>query len=104
MRLALLTLLLFAALAARVSASMVDAGGAMSEVPILAAGYGAPRVDVLAGDTVTWRNDSVRIHSVAATDGTWASAHLVSTDSFSHRFDASGTVDYYCQLHPFMRG
>jgi plastocyanin len=103
MRLALLTLLLFSALAAGASASM-DAGGAMSEVPILAAGYGAPRVDILAGDTVTWRNDSVRIHSVAATDGTWASAHLVSTDSFSHRFDAPGAVDYYCQLHPFMRG
>jgi hypothetical protein len=58
---------------------------------------------VLTGDTVTWRNDSVRPHTVSAADGSFASARLIASGSFSHRFDAAGVVGYYCQVHPFMR-
>src|SRR3954449_8640208 len=72
-------------------------------VPIYAAAYGAPEVDVLAGDTVTWRNDSVRPHTVAAADGSFASERLTASGSFSHRFDAAGVVAYYCPIHPIMR-
>jgi plastocyanin len=78
-----------------------DTGG--PSVPIYAAAYGAPKVDVLAGDTVTWRNDSVRPHTVSATDGSFTSARLAASGSFAHRFDAAGVVAYYCQIHPFMR-
>jgi plastocyanin len=78
-----------------------DAGG--PNVPIYAAAYGAHKVDVLAGDTVTWRNDSVRPHTVSATDGSFASTRLAASGSFAHRFDAAGVVAYYCQIHPFMR-
>jgi len=73
-------------------------------VDILYTGYSTPQVDILAGDSVTWRNASVRVHSVAAGDGTWASERLPVTASFSHRFDAPGTVTYYCQVHPVMQG
>ena len=59
---------------------------------------------MLAGDTVRWTNDSVRVHSVAADDSSWASGRLVSTDSFSRTFDAAANVPFYCTLHPFMRG
>jgi plastocyanin len=72
-------------------------------VSILAAAYGSAKVDVLAGDTVTWRNDSVRAHTVSATDGSFGSARLVASGTFTHRFPAPGVVGYYCQLHPFMR-
>jgi plastocyanin len=78
-----------------------DTGG--PSVPIYTAAYGAPKVDVLAGDTVTWRNDSVRPHTVSATDGSFASPRLGASGSFAHRFDAAGVVAYYCQIHPFMR-
>ena len=40
-------------------------------VPIYNAAYGATHVDVLAGDTVKWHNDSVRAHTVKASDGSW---------------------------------
>ena len=73
-------------------------------VPIQFAAFGVPRVDVLAGETVRWTNHSVRVHTVNADDGTWASARIVVDDSFAHRFDAVGTTNYYCTLHPFMRG
>jgi plastocyanin len=73
-------------------------------VPIQFAAYGVPRVDILAGETVRWTNSSVRVHTVYAEDGTWASARIVANDSFTHRFDAVAVTNYYCTLHPFMRG
>jgi plastocyanin len=73
-------------------------------VPILFAAFGAPRVDVLAGDTVRWMNDSIRVHTINADDGTWASGRLPGDESFTHRFDTVGAATYYCMLHPFMRG
>ena len=59
---------------------------------------------MLAGDTVRWSNDSVRVHTVTAVDGSWASPRIVVNDSYSHEFDTPGTVAYYCSLHPVMRG
>jgi plastocyanin len=73
-------------------------------VPILFAAFATPRVDVLAGDTVMWENHSIRVHTVTAEDGTWSSQRLVADDMFMHRFDTVGTANYYCTLHPFMRG
>ncbi len=77
-------------------------GGA--EVPIYNAAYGATHVDVLAGETVKWHNDSVRAHTVKASDGSWTSPRLTMMGSWERQFDAPGTVAYYCELHPTMRG
>jgi plastocyanin len=106
MRFALLLALLLAALAAfgaplAAAAPPHDHTGA--SVSILTASYGTARVDVLAGDTVTWRNDSVRSHTVTAVDGSWASARIGTAGVFSHEFAAAGVSAYYCQVHPFMR-
>jgi plastocyanin len=73
-------------------------------VSIQFAAFAPTRIDVVAGDTVHWMNDSVRVHTVNAVDGSWASPRIVGTDSFMHRFDTPGVVPYYCILHPFMRG
>ena len=77
---------------------------AAATVAILYGAYGTPRVDVLAGDTVRWMNNSVRVHTVTSEDGAWASGRLPGDDTFTHRFDTVGTATYYCMLHPFMRG
>jgi plastocyanin len=63
-----------------------------------------PKLDVLAGDTVRWSNGSIRFHTVTAVDGSFGSPRLVVNDSYSHQFQAPGTVPYYCSLHPVMRG
>ena len=73
-------------------------------VSMLAGAYAPSHVDVLAGDTVTWRNDSVRRHTVSAADGSWDSGNLFGGQSYAHRFAAAGTVAYFCKVHPFMRG
>src|SRR3954466_1380161 len=92
---------LFALPAAPALASEMDHGPA---VPIYNASFATPHLDVLAGDTVTWHNDSVRAHNVNADDGSFASPRLLMSGTFDHRFDTPGTVAYYCQLHPSMRG
>ncbi|HEY6887240.1 MAG TPA: plastocyanin/azurin family copper-binding protein [Solirubrobacter sp.] len=88
--------------AAPATAAMDHADGAA--VPIYNAAFAVPHVDVLAGDTVTWHNDSVRTHNVNADDGSFASPRLFMSGTFWHRFDTPGTYAYYCQLHPSMRG
>ena len=78
-----------------------DGGAAVS---INNAAFATPHVDVLAGETVSWRNASFRAHSVNAVDGSWSSSRLIMAATFGHRFDTPGTYAYYCQLHPTMRG
>jgi plastocyanin len=88
--------------AAPASASAMNHDG--PAVPIYNAAFGIPHLDVLAGDTVTWHNDSLRTHNVNADDGRFASPRLLTSASFRYRFDTPGDVAYYCQLHPSMRG
>jgi plastocyanin len=73
-------------------------------VDIQFAAFAPATIDVVTGDTVRWTNQSVRVHTVNAVDGSWASPRIPGTDGFSHEFDAPGAVQYYCILHPFMRG
>ena len=73
-------------------------------VSIAYAAFAPTQIDVVAGDTVRWTNNSLRLHTVNADDGSWASPRLSGTDTFAHTFDTPGTTAYYCVLHTFMRG
>ncbi len=94
--------LLIALLAAPAPAFAMDHDG--PAVMIDNAAFASPHLDVLAGDTVTWHNTSFRTHNVNADDGSFASPRLMASGMFEHRFDVPGTVAYFCQLHPSMRG
>jgi len=61
-------------------------------------------VDVLAGDTVRWTNNSVRAHTVTADDGSFDSGRLGPDAVFSRAFAADGDFPYHCIIHPFIRG
>ena len=78
--------------------------GARAAVTIQFAAFAPDAVDVLAGDTVTWSNASIRRHDVAAADGSWTSGTLGPGAEHSRTFEAPGPVAYYCSIHPFMRG
>jgi len=105
-------LLAAAALAVALAAGAVPAASQHEEhetpagipVSIGFAAVAPERLDVLAGDTVTWTNDSVRAHTVTADDGAFDSGRMIPEDTFSRRFDARGEVPYHCALHPFIRG
>jgi plastocyanin len=103
------TLLLTAALALLPAPAFAqhDHGGINHEgpaIPIYNASFAVPHLDVLAGDTVTWHNASLRAHDVAAEDRSFSSPRLLMDSMYIHRFDTPGTYAYLCRLHPTMRG
>lgn len=59
---------------------------------------------IAAGDTVTWTNRMGMGHTVTADKGEFDSGVLGKDKSFSHTFDAAGTIAYHCEIHPFMKG
>jgi plastocyanin len=81
-------------------------GGVMAEsdVSILFGAFKTPRLDVVAGETVRWSNDSARPHDIVSDDHTFDSGRLPVGASFEHRFDQPGAIAYYCSVHPFMTG
>ena len=63
-----------------------------------------PRLDIVAGEAVTWTNESVRTHTITADDESFDSGRMLSSATFSRRFSAVGEAAYHCELHPAIRG
>jgi plastocyanin len=66
-------------------------------------------ISVKEDQTVTWSNEDVAFHSV--TSGIYGepttlfdSGHLDPEQKFSYTFDEKGAFDYFCTLHPWMKG
>jgi plastocyanin len=73
--------------------------------------YRPSPVTVTIGTVVTWTNNDNTGHTVTEgspsgntpTNG-FDSGILAPGKTFTHTFDESGTVQYYCTLHPTMSG
>lgn len=66
-------------------------------------------ITVVKGESVVWVNEDVAFHSVTSglygsPTGLFDSGHMDPYQSFSFTFDESGNYDYYCTLHPWMKG
>ena len=68
---------------------------------------------VYAGETVAWRNQGNIVHNVkdcgASCDNptgspTFSSSFIPPGSTYSHPFNSLGTFNYYCSIHPAMRG
>ena len=65
-------------------------------------------VQIKTGGTVTWKNVDTAAHTVtsgkdATSDGLFDSGMIMAGNSFDHKFDKTGTYDYYCMVHPWMK-
>ena len=62
------------------------------------------------GDTVVWTNPDTMYHIVASgttadgSDGIFDSGLILAGQTFSYKFNKSGTYDYFCLSHPWMEG
>ena len=61
------------------------------------------------GDSVTWVNEDSAFHSVTSgfydsPTELFDSGHLDPFESFVFTFDEVGDYDYFCTLHPWMKG
>ena len=68
-------------------------------------------VTIGIGETVTWENTDNAAHTVTSgspadgPDGVFDSSLIMAGGAtFSHTFDAVGTYDYFCMVHPWMAG
>ena len=61
-------------------------------------------ITVPVGTRIVWENNDDIPHSIVETSGKFHSAALDTEDKFSFTFDKAGTFEYFCGLHPHMKG
>ena len=71
--------------------------------------YVPSKITIKPGETVYWQNQDAAFHSVTSgfyddPDGLFDSELLDPEDLFSYKFTEEGIYDYYCTLHPWMKG
>jgi plastocyanin len=88
-------------------AALTLAAPARAELAFVAMEYEsfAPaRLDLVMGDSVSWRNGSVREHDVASDAAGFDSGRVNPGGIFAHTFSAAGRFPYVCRIHDAMRG
>jgi plastocyanin len=97
-----------AALVAAVAAvALAIPGSARAEltfVSMTGSSFAPAHLDVLVGDSVSWRNSSIREHNVRSEAAGFESGRLGSGDGFAHTFAALGSYPYVCTIHTSMTG
>jgi plastocyanin len=83
--------------------------------------YDPPQIFVTVGDIITWYNDDREAHTVTSgdgpgrfgwmdnkdfgtPDGIFDSERFMPGESWSYKFEESGTFSYFCTIHPWMEG
>ncbi len=82
--------------------------------------YDPPVLSITVGDSITWYNDDREGHTVTSGEGSgrfgWMSDNFGTPDggfdserfmpgeSWSFKFEESGTFSYFCIIHPWMEG
>ena len=80
---------------------VAPAGSAATKVvSIKRSSFSPATVNIVAGDTIRWRNDDSRYHQVVSTTGTFASPILGPGRTYSFTFEVAGTYKYRDALVP----
>ena len=102
----------------RISFHDVNHPIAITDLPLEAATTNADARDVVVdnfsfapaatsvpvGSTITWTNRDDVPHNIVSTEQKFKSPVLDTDEQFSHRFDAPGSYQYFCSIHPKMTG
>ena len=64
------------------------------------------KITVHPGDTVVWSNDDTAAHTVTSenTENAFDSSLFMAGSTFSTKFDTLGEYNYFCMVHPWMKG
>jgi plastocyanin len=66
--------------------------------------FAPEQIELHVGAELTWLNADPTAHTVTAGDGSFDSGPLKAGDLFRTSFTEPGTYDYFCRIHPTMRG
>ena len=64
--------------------------------------FDSSNLTIKTGTTVVWTNEDSAPHQINSDD--FDSSILNQGDSFQFNFQTAGTYDYYCSIHPSMKG
>lgn len=59
-------------------------------------------LNIKKGDTVIWTNNDPMAHQIAGSD--FSGPAMNKGQSYTFIFNNAGTFDYYCTIHPSMKG
>ncbi len=80
------------------------AGGMGKDIVVDNFSFAPATTAVPVGTAITWTNKDDVPHNIVSTDHKFKSPVLDTDQQFSHSFDAPGTYNYYCSIHPKMTG
>jgi plastocyanin len=74
--------------------------------------YDPTQADIAIGTTVTWTNNDDTYHTVTSGNNPnspsigslFDSSYVSPGQTFTFNFTKAGTFDYFCFIHPFMKG
>ena len=71
--------------------------------------YNPSKISIKSGESVTWLNEDAAFHSVTSgyygnPSGLFDSEYMDPEESFTFIFENPGVYDYFCTLHPWMKG
>jgi alcohol dehydrogenase (cytochrome c) len=76
-----------------------------NKISVVDFGYTPNRIQIKAGDSVTFANSGPQQHTATATDGSgWDTGLMDVGSSQTFKFDQPGSYVYVCQPHPYMVG
>jgi plastocyanin len=78
--------------------------GQNHDVGIKSMAFNPKSLTIKAGDSVTWKNGDSAEHTATDRAGGWDTGILRRGKSATIVFDTAGTYEYYCVVHPSMRG
>jgi plastocyanin len=61
-------------------------------------------ITVPVGTRIVWENEDDIPHTIVETKGTFHSPALDTDDKYGFTFATPGTFEYFCGLHPHMKG
>ncbi len=83
---------------------MWEASAASHTVQIEGMKFVPERLEVKAGDTVTWVNKDFVPHTVTAKTAGVESGDIAQGKRWTFKAARKGELDYICRLHPVMHG
>jgi plastocyanin len=66
--------------------------------------YSPTIIQIITGTTVTWTNNDSIVHTVTDLNGTFDSHLILPNTIWKHDFFKEGKYNYFCTLHPWMKG
>ena len=72
--------------------------------PDIVESYDPLAVQVSPRTTVTWTNDDFVVHTVTDIEESFDSGFIQAGSTWSYTFEEPGDWDYFCTLHPWMKG